>query len=86
MEELYFTTITIAAYVIFLYFLKICFDLIVDILNNTKKEIDNLKNDIKNLQSKIEKNKKEIIGIRNDLEDYLNIRTYNKDDEFLQDK
>ena len=63
----------------YLYYVKICFDAVVDMNNNMKK-------DIAKLQSKVEINKKEIIGIRNDMCDYFNIDTYGIDDAFLQEE
>jgi cell division protein FtsL len=46
-----------------------------------KMSIDNMKNDIALLCAKVDKNKKEIIGIRNDLTDYFQFENYNYDDD-----
>ena len=51
------------------------------ILYFVKIYLDNMKKDIVKLYSIVEKNKKEIIGIRNDMTDYFNFENYNYDDD-----
>ena len=61
---------------IMLGFVNNCFNIIIE----QKTIIDNMKNDIEKLYSKTEKNKKEIIGIRNDMTDYFHFEEYKYDD------
>lgn len=50
------------------------------IINQQQETIDKLNLEITKLQHITQKNKKEIIGIRNDMTDYLDFKSYNYDD------
>ena len=64
-------------FTILLYIIKTCYD----IMNEQKNVINMMKKDITMLYSKVEKNKKEIIAIRNDMTDYFHFNDYNYDDD-----
>lgn len=54
---------------------------VYDMISRQQDTIDKLQLEITKLNHITQKNKKEIIAIRNDMEDYLNFQRYNYDDD-----